>query len=81
MAQFRYLGEPARPGLVLSYDPLGCTQISVPKANGAKLVLNKATGFVIGAIITDDLGAPIEFTDSVCLLVLRAETDRYQEVV
>jgi len=79
MAQFKYLGEPPRPLLVESYGP---TQlIKVPKKDGTYTELYKAGGFTVGEIITDDQGDPVDFTDDLSLMVLRAETDRYEEVV
>lgn len=79
MAQFKYLGEPPRPGLVASYGP---TQwIKVPKKDGTTTELYKAAGFPVDAVVTDDGGTPVDFTDELSLLVLRADTERFEEVV
>lgn len=72
MARFKYLGEPARPTLVVSYGPTD--QIVVPKKDGTKTVLTApAGGFPIGQQVDFD------FTDEFSLLVMRADP-RFQEV-
>lgn len=79
MAQFKYLGEPPRPELVVSYGP---TQwIKVPKKDGTVTELYKEAGFPVDAVITDGGGQPVDFTDDLSLLVLRADTERFEEVV
>ncbi len=77
MAQFKYLGEPAR-SYVKTYGPL--LQLRVPRKNGPQHVLTKVGGFPIGNVITDSDGNPVDFTDERSLRVLRADT-RYEEVV
>jgi len=74
MARFKYLGEPSRPGFVVTYGP--STQIRVPQQDGTKNVINAPGpgGFVIGA----DIG--VEITDPMSLRYLRADT-RFQEIV
>ena len=79
MAQFKYLGEPPRPELVASYGP---TQwIKVPKKDGTMTELYKEAGFPVGAVITDAGGQPVDFTDDMSLIVLRADTERFEEVI
>lgn len=77
MAEFKYLGEPAR-SYVQSYGPTN--EIKVPKNDGTWDVLTKAGGFPIDQIITDDGGDPINFTDERSLRTLRTDT-RFEEVV
>jgi hypothetical protein len=70
MAQFKYLGEPAR-SFVAAYGPT--KRIAVPKKDGTKTVLENPDGFPIGEVV------PYDFTDPMSLLVMRADT-RFQEV-
>jgi len=70
MAQFKYLGEPAR-SFVAAYGPT--KRIVVPKKDGTKTVLENPDGFPIGEVV------PYDFTDPMSLLVMRADT-RFQEV-
>lgn len=56
MARYRYLGEPARPGLVVAYGPT--TKIDVPKKDGsfeALVPIPPATQFVVGQDIGYDI--------------------------
>lgn len=78
MAQFKYLGEPPRPGLVVQYGPT--KRIKVPKKDGTSQELHKDAGFQVGQVITDEQGSPVDFTDELSLLVLRADTARFEEV-
>lgn len=73
MARFKYLGEPARPPLVVSYGPT--KQIIVPKKDGTQTTIDAPTpaGFPLGQEINYD------FTDLRSLEVLRADP-RFQEV-
>lgn len=73
MARFKYLGEPARPPLVVSYGPT--KQLIVPKKDGSKTTVSAPTpaGFPVGQEIDFD------FVDSKSLEVLRADS-RFQEV-
>lgn len=73
MARFKYLGEPPRPPLVVSYGKTNT--IKVPKKDGSKTILTAPApdGFKIGEEI------PFDFTDSRSLEVMRADT-RFQEV-
>lgn len=70
MAQFKYLGEPAR-SYVAAYGPT--KKIAVPKKDGTKTVLENPAGFPIGSVL------PYDFTDQISLMVLRVDT-RFQEV-
>ena len=70
MAQFKYLGEPAR-SYVAAYGPT--KKISVPKKDGSKTVLENPNGFPIGDVV------PYDFTDQISLMVMRADS-RFQEV-
>lgn len=75
MARFKYLGEPARTGLVTSYGTT--VQINVPKKDGTTHTLtpiSPATEFVINV----DIG--YEITDEFSLRALRADTARFQEL-
>jgi hypothetical protein len=73
MARFKYLGEPPRPPLVVSYGPT--KQLVVPKKDGSKTTVSAPTsaGFPIGQEIDFD------FVDPKSLEVLRADP-RFQEV-
>ena len=71
MAQFKYLGEVARPGLVANYGPT--IRLSIPKKDGSKTVLENPAGFPIGDVV------PHDFTDQISLMFLRADP-RFQEV-
>ena len=70
MAQFKYLGEPAR-SYVAAYGPT--KKIAVPKKDGSKTILENPAGFPIGDVV------PFDFTDPMSLLIMRADT-RFQEV-
>lgn len=72
MAYFKYLGEPPRPSLVVSYGPT--LRLSIPKADGNSTTLDAPPGgFPIGGQIDFD------FTDSYSLYFLRGDP-RFQEV-
>lgn len=73
MARFKYLGEPPRPPLVVSYGPT--KQLIVPKKDGSKTTVDAPTpaGFPLGQEVNFD------FVDSKSLEVLRADP-RFQEV-
>lgn len=73
MARFKYLGEPARSSLVVSYGPT--MKLVVPKKDGTKITVDAPTsaGFVIGQEIN------YEFNDPRSLDVLRADP-RFEEV-
>lgn len=74
MARFKYLGEPARPGFVVTYGP--CERIITPRKTGGPQTLTPippATEFVKGV----DIGYDI--TDQVSLIAFRADT-RYEEI-
>jgi hypothetical protein len=43
--------------------------------------LYKEAGFPVDAVITDDGGQPVDFTDEMSLIVLRADTERFEEVI
>jgi hypothetical protein len=70
VAQFKYLGEPAR-SYVAAYGPT--KKIAVPKKDGSKTILENPAGFPIGDVV------PFDFTDPMSLLIMRADT-RFQEV-
>lgn len=75
MARFKYLGEPDRPGFVITYGP--CWKIITPqKAGGSRTLtpIPPQTEFVKGA----DIGYDI--TDQLSLIAFRADT-RYEEIV
>lgn len=75
MARFKYLGEPARPGLVQSYGP--CLKIRTRLKDGSVQELDPvppATEFVVG----EDIGHDI--TDERALRLFRADT-RYEEIL
>lgn len=71
MAYFKYLGEPPRPTLVVSYGPT--KQIAIPKMDGTRTVLDNPTGFPIGDQI------PFDFVDELSLLILDADP-RFERV-
>jgi hypothetical protein len=71
VAQFKYLGEPAR-SYVVSYGPT--KKIAVPKKDGTKTVLENAAGFPVDEVI------PFDFIDPMSLASMRADS-RFQEVV
>jgi hypothetical protein len=71
VAQFKYLGEPAR-SYVVSYGQT--KKIAVPKKDGTKTVLENAAGFPVDEVI------PFDFIDPMSLAVMRADS-RFQEVV
>lgn len=75
MARFKYLGEPARPGLVAAYGPT--TELRLPCKDGTTHVLTPvapATRFEPDA----DMGYDI--TDPRSLRALRVD-HRFQEIV
>jgi len=75
MARFKYLGEPPRPELVVSYGP--CEAIRTHLKNGSMQLLEPvppATSFPIG----DDIGH--EITDERSLRFFRNDP-RFEELV
>ena len=75
MARFKYLGEPARTGLVKKYGP--CTEIIVPQKNGTRVSLTPVppnTEFVVD----QDIGYDI--TDSQAVRSLKYNS-RFEEIV
>jgi hypothetical protein len=78
MAQFKYLGEPPRPGLV---KQMGQTlMIRVPMKDGRmeEFPAPDASGWKAGDVISKD-GVPYDFTDERSIRCLRADI-RYEEV-
>jgi len=71
MAQFRWMGEPARQGLTY----IATTKLTIASKTGPQLLtpVPPATEFVIGA----DIGYPI--TDPVSILVLTTDP-RFQRI-
>lgn len=71
MAYFRYLGEPPRPGLVVSYGPT--RKLCIPKMDGVPTILENPTGFPIGDQI------PFDFVDQLSLLTLDSDV-RFERI-
>lgn len=71
MAQFKYLGEIARPGLVANYGPT--IRLAIPKKDGTRTVLDNPAGFPVGDVV------PFDFTDEFSLYFLRHD-QRFAEV-